>query len=79
MSEYEVDPADAMEMHIVKQEKRIADLERQLAEAQRAAVCSGEEYEVLRLIQFYSRHDPDGSTLIGMFKRLDEIDARKPK
>ena len=58
---------------------RIADLERQLAEAQRAAVCSGEEYEVLRLIQFYSRHDPDGSTLIGMFKRLDEIDARKPK
>ena len=34
MSEYEVDPADAMEMHIVKQEKRIADLERQLAEKQ---------------------------------------------
>ena len=36
-----------------------------------------EEYEVLRLIQFYARHDPEGDTLIGQFIRLDKLDKAK--
>ena len=34
MSDYETDPADAMDWHMHKQQERIADLERQLAEKQ---------------------------------------------
>ena len=32
MSDYETDPVDAMDWHMHKQQERIADLERQLAE-----------------------------------------------
>ena len=34
MSDYETDPADAMDWHMHKQQERIADLERQLVEEQ---------------------------------------------
>ena len=73
MSEYEVDPADAMEMHIVKQEKRIADLERQLAAVQ----VDADRYRWLR-----SNDLAPSITGIwyGDFTLDAEIDeARKPK
>lgn len=38
---------------------------------------TAEEYEVLRLIQFYARHEPHGDTLKGKFIQLDKIDKAK--
>lgn len=78
------DPSE--EQVIELQRQRIAGLMAQLAEKdkeiermRRVATCSAEEYEVLRLIQFYARHDPYGQTLIGMFGRLDKIEqSTKP-